>query len=82
LRNLSYHYTTQHRSLSNGLIVGHPELLDGWMILTRRCTDIDRALLKIDEVASSQDGVAVDEGMILRGYVAVRLKLGGRGMTE
>jgi exocyst complex protein 7 len=52
------------------------------MILTTRCTDIDRALLKIDEVASSQDGVAVDEGMILRGYVAVRLKLGGRGMTE
>lgn len=52
------------------------------MILTRRCTDIDRALLKIDEVASSQDDVAVDEGMILRGYVAVRLKFGSRGMTE
>jgi hypothetical protein len=39
-------------------------------------TDIDRALLKIDEVASSQDGIAVEEGLVLRGYVTVRSRLG------
>ncbi|KAJ8581778.1 hypothetical protein M405DRAFT_601411 [Rhizopogon salebrosus TDB-379] len=35
--------------------------------LKQRAHNIDRALLKIDEVASSQDGIAVDEGLVLRG---------------
>ena len=52
------------------------------MILTGQCSDIDRALLKIDEVASSQDGIAVEEGLVLRGYVAVRLKLGHDSMIN
>jgi len=32
--------------------------------------DIDRALLKIDEVASSHEGIAEEEGLILRGYAS------------
>ncbi|KAH7922923.1 hypothetical protein BV22DRAFT_1036983 [Leucogyrophana mollusca] len=35
--------------------------------LKQRALNIDSALLKIDEVASSQEGVAVEEGLILRG---------------
>lgn len=35
--------------------------------LKQRAHNIDRALLKIDEVASSQDGIAVEEGLVLRG---------------
>ncbi|KAG2150132.1 Cullin repeat-like-containing domain protein [Suillus cothurnatus] len=35
--------------------------------LKQRTHNIDRALLKIDEVASSQDGIAVEEGLVLRG---------------
>ncbi|KAG1772900.1 Cullin repeat-like-containing domain protein [Suillus placidus] len=35
--------------------------------LKQRAHNIDRALLKIDEVASSQDGIAIEEGLVLRG---------------
>ncbi|KAI6028869.1 Cullin repeat-like-containing domain protein [Pisolithus orientalis] len=35
--------------------------------LNQRSLNIDRALSKIDEVASSQEGIAVEEGLILRG---------------
>jgi hypothetical protein len=31
--------------------------------------DIEKALLKIDEVASNQEGIAAEEALILRGYV-------------
>lgn len=30
--------------------------------------DIDSALMKIDEVASNQEGIAAEEALILRGY--------------
>ena len=30
-------------------------------------TDIEKALLKIDEVASNQEGIAAEEALILRG---------------
>ncbi|KIJ59184.1 hypothetical protein HYDPIDRAFT_118771 [Hydnomerulius pinastri MD-312] len=35
--------------------------------LNQRSHNIDRALSKIDEVASSQEGIAAEEGLILRG---------------
>ncbi|KAH7889211.1 Cullin repeat-like-containing domain protein [Phlebopus sp. FC_14] len=35
--------------------------------LNQRSINIDRALSKIDEVASSQEGIAAEEGLILRG---------------
>ncbi|KAI6039999.1 Cullin repeat-like-containing domain protein [Pisolithus marmoratus] len=35
--------------------------------LNQRSLNIDRALSKIDEVASSQEGIAAEEGLILRG---------------
>ncbi|KAG2063429.1 hypothetical protein BDR04DRAFT_1188894 [Suillus decipiens] len=35
--------------------------------LKQRAHNIDRALLKINEVASSQDGIAIEEGLVLRG---------------
>jgi exocyst complex protein 7 len=31
--------------------------------------DIDKALIKIDEIASNQEGIAAEEVLILRGYV-------------
>ena len=34
--------------------------------------DIEKALLKIDEVASNQEGIAAEEALILRGYVMLR----------
>ncbi|KAJ7653129.1 Cullin repeat-like-containing domain protein [Mycena polygramma] len=36
-------------------------------ILNRRANNIEKALLKIDEVASNQEGVAAEEALILRG---------------
>jgi hypothetical protein len=33
--------------------------------------DIDKTLVKIDEVASNQEGIAVEEALILRGQVFV-----------
>ncbi|THU88895.1 hypothetical protein K435DRAFT_729547 [Dendrothele bispora CBS 962.96] len=36
-------------------------------VLTRRGGNIEKALLKIDEVASNQEGVAAEEALILRG---------------
>ncbi|KAF5356560.1 hypothetical protein D9758_008232 [Tetrapyrgos nigripes] len=36
-------------------------------VLTRRGSNIEKALLKIDEVASNQEGVAAEEALILRG---------------
>jgi hypothetical protein len=36
--------------------------------LTQGLPDIEAALLKIDEVASSQEGIAAEEQLILRGY--------------
>ncbi|KAF8909873.1 Cullin repeat-like-containing domain protein [Mucidula mucida] len=35
--------------------------------LNKRASNIDKALLKIDELASNQEGSAVEEGIILRG---------------
>jgi hypothetical protein len=34
-------------------------------------TDIEKALLKIDEIASNQEGIAAEEALILRGFVAL-----------
>ncbi|KAK7052358.1 Cullin repeat-like-containing domain protein [Favolaschia claudopus] len=36
-------------------------------ILNRRANNIEKALLKIDEVASNQEGIAAEEALILRG---------------
>ncbi|KAF8067460.1 exocyst complex component, exo70 subunit [Lyophyllum atratum] len=36
-------------------------------ILNRRASNIDKTLLKIDEVGSNQDGIAEEEALILRG---------------
>ncbi|SJL17663.1 uncharacterized protein ARMOST_21220 [Armillaria ostoyae] len=36
-------------------------------ILNRRASNIEKALLKIDELASNQEGIAVEEALILRG---------------
>ncbi|KAJ7184391.1 Cullin repeat-like-containing domain protein [Mycena filopes] len=36
-------------------------------ILNRRANNIEKALLKIDEVASNQEGIAFEEALILRG---------------
>ncbi|TFK72839.1 exocyst complex component exo70 subunit [Pluteus cervinus] len=36
-------------------------------VLNRRASNIEKALLKIDEVASNQEGVAAEEALILRG---------------
>jgi hypothetical protein len=33
--------------------------------------DIEKALVKIDEVASNQEGIAVEEALILRGLVVM-----------
>ena len=33
--------------------------------------DIEKALVKIDEVASNQEGIAAEEALILRGCVAL-----------
>jgi hypothetical protein len=33
--------------------------------------DIDKTLVKIDEVASNQEGIAVEEALILRGQAAI-----------
>ena len=35
--------------------------------------DIEKALLKIDEVASNQEGIAAEEALILRGCVITLL---------
>lgn len=36
--------------------------------------DIEKALMKIDEMASNQDGIAAEEALILRGYVFVCIR--------
>ncbi|KAF7297371.1 hypothetical protein MIND_00970600 [Mycena indigotica] len=36
-------------------------------ILNRRASNIEKALIKIDEVASNQEGIAAEEALILRG---------------
>ncbi|KAF9460272.1 exocyst complex component, exo70 subunit [Collybia nuda] len=36
-------------------------------ILNRRASNIDKTLIKIDEVASNQEGIAAEEALILRG---------------
>ncbi|KIK41483.1 hypothetical protein CY34DRAFT_107303 [Suillus luteus UH-Slu-Lm8-n1] len=43
------------------------ELLNKTHRISQQMTYVDRALLKIDEVASSQDGIAIEEGLVLRG---------------
>ncbi|KAG9313322.1 Cullin repeat-like-containing domain protein [Chiua virens] len=43
--------------------------------LNHRSHNIDRALLKIDEVASSHEGIAEEEGLILRGPQAGQLEI-------
>ncbi|KAH9948038.1 Cullin repeat-like-containing domain protein [Amylocystis lapponica] len=42
-------------------------------LLSRRARNIENALLKIDEIASHQDGIAVEEASILRGPQPGRL---------
>ncbi|KAL0062598.1 exocyst complex component exo70 [Marasmius tenuissimus] len=42
-------------------------LYNSTQILNRRASNIEKALLKIDEVASNQEGVAAEEALILRG---------------
>ncbi|ESK87637.1 exocyst complex exo70 subunit [Moniliophthora roreri MCA 2997] len=42
-------------------------LYNSTQILNRRASNIEKALLKIDEVASNQEGIAVEEALILRG---------------
>ena len=37
------------------------------MISIRPSTDIEKALVKIDDVASNQEGIAAEEALILRG---------------
>lgn len=39
----------------------------------KEVADIEKTLLKIDEVASNQEGVAVEEALVLRGCVWLRL---------
>ncbi|KAF9242082.1 Cullin repeat-like-containing domain protein [Melanogaster broomeanus] len=43
--------------------------------LNQRSHNIDRALSKIDEVASSHEGIAVEEGLILRGPQSGQLEV-------
>ncbi|GJE99593.1 exocyst complex component EXO70 [Phanerochaete sordida] len=42
-------------------------LYNSTQVLTRRATNIEAALQKIDEVASNQEGIAAEEALILRG---------------
>ncbi|KAF5390828.1 hypothetical protein D9757_004554 [Collybiopsis confluens] len=42
-------------------------LYNSSQILNRRASNIEKALLKIDEVASNQEGIAAEEALILRG---------------
>ncbi|KII91380.1 hypothetical protein PLICRDRAFT_135518 [Plicaturopsis crispa FD-325 SS-3] len=42
-------------------------LYNSTQILNRRANNIEKTLLKIDEVASSQEGIAAEEALILRG---------------
>ncbi|KIK53759.1 hypothetical protein GYMLUDRAFT_49193 [Collybiopsis luxurians FD-317 M1] len=42
-------------------------LYNSAQILNRRASNIEKALLKIDEVASNQEGIAAEEALILRG---------------
>ncbi|PSS18880.1 hypothetical protein PHLCEN_2v3195 [Hermanssonia centrifuga] len=42
-------------------------LYNSTQVLTRRANNIESALLKIDEVASNQEGIAAEEALILRG---------------
>ncbi|CAK5272103.1 unnamed protein product [Mycena citricolor] len=42
-------------------------LYDSTQVLNRRAGNIEKALAKIDEVASNQEGIAAEEALILRG---------------
>ncbi|KAJ8517884.1 hypothetical protein ONZ45_g4972 [Pleurotus djamor] len=42
-------------------------LYNSTQILNKRASNIEKALLKIDEVASNQEGIAAEEALILRG---------------
>ncbi|EEB91487.1 hypothetical protein MPER_10143 [Moniliophthora perniciosa FA553] len=42
-------------------------LYNSTQVLNRRASNIEKALLKIDEVASNQEGIAAEEALILRG---------------
>ncbi|KAF4582516.1 hypothetical protein EYR38_002642 [Pleurotus pulmonarius] len=42
-------------------------LYSSTQILNKRASNIEKALLKIDEVASNQEGIAAEEALILRG---------------
>ncbi|KAF5389705.1 hypothetical protein D9757_005962 [Collybiopsis confluens] len=42
-------------------------LYNSSQILNRRASNIEKALLKMDEVASNQEGIAAEEALILRG---------------
>ena len=39
-----------------------------FLSLTTHALDIEKALIKIDDVASNQEGIAAEEALILRGY--------------
>lgn len=44
-------------------------------ILNRRASNIDKTLLKIDEVASNQEGIVVEQALILRGPQTGQLEI-------
>ena len=39
-----------------------------FLSLTAHALDIEKALIKIDDVASNQEGIAAEEALTLRGY--------------
>ncbi|KAF7966561.1 hypothetical protein HWV62_37859 [Athelia sp. TMB] len=50
-------------------------LYNSTQILNRRASNIEKALAKIDDMASNQDGIAAEEALILRGPQAGQLQM-------
>ncbi|KDQ22999.1 hypothetical protein PLEOSDRAFT_62377 [Pleurotus ostreatus PC15] len=50
-------------------------LYSSTQILNKRASNIEKALLKIDEVASNQEGIAAEEALILRGPQSGQLEV-------
>ncbi|OCH84783.1 hypothetical protein OBBRIDRAFT_798791 [Obba rivulosa] len=69
-RQISQRMTSILSSFDNRLVKLEKSILPLYTStqeLTRRAKNIDSALLKIDEIASYQEGVAAEEALILRG---------------
>ncbi|KAF9261301.1 hypothetical protein L218DRAFT_961600 [Marasmius fiardii PR-910] len=69
-RQISQHMTSILNSFDTRLAKLEKSILplyNSTQILNRRASNIEKALLKIDEVASNQEGVAAEEALILRG---------------